>query len=130
MLKEAGSSDTTPSWPGERGGGDGLEPEFDWGLFNPRCGYAAFKGESFTIVDGSLKNVHLQVGVGGVGAIVWDYCQGSTDVFLGGPRPLFSLLLSFDGCFEVNFKVLLGEAPALAVVLCDEQVQMDISAGF
>lgn len=93
-------------------------------LFNLRCGYAAFKGESVSHVDGSLRTVHREGGRGG-------YCAGLlSGKHRRGARPLFSPLLSFDDRFEVNFEALLGEAPALAVVLCDEQVQMDVSAGF
>lgn len=52
-------------------------------------------------------------------------------MFTGGSsRPLFSSLFSFDDHLQLNFKALLEEAPALTVVLRDEQVQMDVNAAF
>lgn len=70
-----------------------------------------------------LKNINLR------GADVKDYCQGSADIFTGA-RPLFSALFSFHDRLDLNFKVLLEEAPALTVVLCVELVQTDVSAAF
>lgn len=46
------------------------------------------------------------------------------------PPGLFSPLFSFDDHLQLNFKALLEEAPALTVVLRDEQVQTDVSAAF
>lgn len=71
-----------------------------------------------------LKNVKLR------GAAVKDRCQGSADIFTGARRPLFSSLFSFDGRLDLNFQALVEGAPALAVVLCDELVQTNISAAF
>lgn len=72
-------------------------------------------------------------GGGGVwgGAFVQNYYQGSADIFTGGSsRPPFSSLFPFDDHLQLNVKALLEEAPALAVVLRGEQVQMDVSAAF
>lgn len=74
-------------------------------------------------MEESFKKVNLR------GDDVKDYCQGSAGIFIGA-RPLFSSLFSFDDRLDLNFKVLLEEAPAHTVILCDELLQTDVSAAF